>query len=62
MAGKVENPTSANDTVYEDNLRYAVSRFASEGIVGLIEPINSFTVPNYYLNNFQRGMNILETM
>lgn len=56
MAGKVENPTSANDAVYEKNLKYAVGRFASEDIVGLIEPINSITVPHYYMNNFQKGI------
>lgn len=56
MAGKVENPTSDNDIAYEKNLRHAVNRFAAEDIVGIIEPINSITVPGYYLNNFQKGI------
>lgn len=55
MAGKVEKTTTDNDAVYESNLRYAASRFATENIVGLIEPINNITIPNYYLNNFQKG-------
>lgn len=55
MAGRVEVPTSLNDAVYESNLRYAVDRFMIEDIVGLIEPINSITVPNYYLSSFQKG-------
>lgn len=56
MAGKVENPTSANDAAYENNLKYAVEKFAAENIVGLIEPINSITVPNYYLNDYKKGL------
>jgi hydroxypyruvate isomerase len=55
MSGKVKEPTSANDVVYEKNLRYAASKFASEAIIGLIEPINNITIPNYYMNNFQKG-------
>ncbi|XP_011499503.1 PREDICTED: putative hydroxypyruvate isomerase [Ceratosolen solmsi marchali] len=60
MAGKVEERTSANDTVYEKNLRYAASRFASENIVGLIEPINSITIPTYYMNSFQKAVEIIQ--
>lgn len=60
MAGKVENPTSANDAVYEKNLRYATHRFTTENIVGVIEPINSITVPNYYMNSFQKGTLMLK--
>ncbi|KAG8040373.1 hypothetical protein G9C98_000944 [Cotesia typhae] len=55
MAGIVENPTAANDTVYESNLRYAVDQFQKEGIIGIIEPINPYSVPNYYLNCFDKG-------
>ncbi|XP_014217615.1 putative hydroxypyruvate isomerase [Copidosoma floridanum] len=60
MAGKVENPTHKNDAVYESNLRYAASRFETENIMGLIEPINDITVPNYYMNNFQKALNIIQ--
>ena len=56
MSGKVESPSTANDTVYESNLRYAVERFQSEGIIGVIEPINSITVPNYYMHSFEKGL------
>lgn len=55
MAGKVENPSLENDMAYENNLRYAAKRFEAVNIVGLIEPINNITVPNYYLNSFSRG-------
>lgn len=55
MSGKVESPTTANDTVYEKNLLYAIEKCKSEDIVVLIEPINNYSVPNYYMNNFQKG-------
>lgn len=55
MAGIVENPSPINDTVYESNLRYAVDKFKAEGIVGLIEPINSYSVPHYYMNCYDKG-------
>ncbi|XP_074096255.1 hydroxypyruvate isomerase-like protein Gip [Cotesia typhae] len=60
MAGIVENPTAANDTVYESNLRYAVDQFQKEGIIGIIEPINPYSVPNYYLNCFDKGIEVVK--
>lgn len=55
MAGIVDTPKPINDTVYESNLRFAVERFQAEGILGIIEPINNYSVPNYYLNSFDKG-------
>lgn len=60
MSGKVESPSTVNDQVYETNLRYAVDRFQAEGIVGLIEPINSITVPNYYMHSFEKGLALVK--
>ncbi|XP_014232286.1 putative hydroxypyruvate isomerase isoform X2 [Trichogramma pretiosum] len=59
MAGKVDNPTQENHTAYENNLRYAVEKFASEDIIGLIEPINPITVPGYYLNSYERAIEVI---
>lgn len=55
MSGKVNKVTTVNDDVYVKNLLYALQKFENEGIVGLIEPINNITVPNYYMNSFQKG-------
>lgn len=55
MSGKVNKVTAVNDDVYVKNLSYALQKFEKEGIVGLIEPINNITVPNYYMNSFQKG-------
>lgn len=57
MAGKLQSEaTSQNDATYESNLRYAVKLFAEEHIIGLIEPINKYSVPNYYLNSYEKGV------
>lgn len=57
MAGKLQGPaTQANHETYETNLQYAVKILEKEGIVGLIEPINPYSIPNYYLNSYQRGV------
>ncbi|XP_076388292.1 hydroxypyruvate isomerase-like protein Gip isoform X2 [Megachile rotundata] len=55
MSGKVNQPNAVNDKVYLNNLLYAVEKFQKENILGLIEPINNITVPNYYMNSFQKG-------
>ncbi|XP_047101930.1 putative hydroxypyruvate isomerase isoform X2 [Schistocerca piceifrons] len=55
MSGNAKNPSSVNDDIYEKNIKYAASLFEKEGIVGLIEPINPHSVPNYYMNNFSKG-------
>jgi len=58
MSGKVEAPTTVNDIVYEKNLLYAIEKCQKEDIVVVIEPINNYSVPNYYMNNFQKGLKL----
>ncbi|KAK0163350.1 hypothetical protein PV327_007041 [Microctonus hyperodae] len=60
MSGIVESPLPINHEVYESNLRFAVQRFQTENILGLIEPINSYSVPNYYMNSFNRGLDVVK--
>lgn len=55
MSGKVETPTTANDVTYEKNLLYAIEKCQKEDIIVVIEPINNYSVQNYYMNNFQKG-------
>lgn len=58
MAGKLEgNATDCNDSTYENNLRYAANLLEKENILGLIEPINKYSVPNYYMNSYEKGKN-----
>ncbi|XP_006620538.1 putative hydroxypyruvate isomerase [Apis dorsata] len=60
MSGKVNQITSINDDIYIKNLLYAVEKFQKEGIIALIEPINNITVPNYYMNSFQKGLDVIK--
>lgn len=60
MSGNVELPNAANDAVYEKNLLHAIERCQKENIVIVIEPINSYSAPNYYMNNFQKGLNLVK--
>ncbi|XP_066587518.1 putative hydroxypyruvate isomerase [Prorops nasuta] len=60
MSGKVESATPDHDKIYESNLLYATKKFEENGIVGVIEPINNITVPNYYMSSFQKGLDIVK--
>lgn len=62
MSGKVNQANTVNDNVYLNNLSYAAEKFQKENIVGLIEPINNITVPNYYMNSFQQGLQVVKTI
>jgi hydroxypyruvate isomerase len=55
MSGAVETVNKENVATYEKNMRHAASVFWKENIVGLIEPINPYSVPKYYMNNFHQG-------
>jgi hydroxypyruvate isomerase len=55
MSGAVEKVDEENVKTYEKNIKHAASRFEMENIVGLIEPINPYSVPKYYMNSFHKG-------
>lgn len=56
MSGKVIGPcTQQNDEAYLHNLQRASKKLEQNDIIGLIEPINSITVPGYYLNDYGKG-------
>lgn len=60
MAGKVPSPNEENDRIYEQNLIHAESLLRKENIVGVIEPINRISIPGYYLNDFQKGLDFVK--
>ncbi|GAB0092500.1 Putative hydroxypyruvate isomerase [Sergentomyia squamirostris] len=60
MAGKVTEVTDDNHKVYVENLKYAVKILEKENIVGLIEPINRYAVPGYYLNCYDRAVEVIK--
>lgn len=62
MAGKVAGGTATDQhhSTYERNLRRAVELLAPAGLCGLIEPICSYGVPDYYLNSYERAVSVLQ--
>ena len=61
MAGRVERSErpKAYET-YVKNLCYAADRLKQEDMIGLIEPINKYDVPGYFLNDTMNAVGILE--
>lgn len=51
---------AAMGKVFEDNLKLAADRLEKEGIVGLIEPINHYSVPHYHMNNFDEAVRLIK--
>lgn len=60
MSGAVETVNEANVETYEKNIKHAASVFEKENIIGLIEPINPYSVPKYYMNNFHKGLDVVK--
>lgn len=59
MSGKIVGErTEKNDEAYLSNISRAVKKLEENSIIGLIEPINNITVPDYYMNNYDQGMYI----
>lgn len=60
MAGRLENATAKNWEIFENNLRYAAGELKKENIVGVIEPINQYSVPKYFLSDFDRAVDLIK--
>ena len=61
MAGKTPGglaPERARET-YIDNLRHTADAFAPHGINVLIEPINHYDIPGYFLNHSRQALDII---
>ncbi|CAK8676967.1 unnamed protein product [Clavelina lepadiformis] len=56
---KSEDKDKAKE-VFIDNLKYASGLLQSHGLVGLIEPINTFSVPNYFLTRSVEALEVLK--
>jgi hydroxypyruvate isomerase len=52
------SPASMDETFCE-NLALAADFFAREGIITLVEPINSLDFPGYYLNSIEKALEIM---
>jgi hydroxypyruvate isomerase len=64
LAGKVpegSDPQALHDT-FISNLQYAASELRKVGIKLLIEPINTFDIPGFYLSKMEQGIAILDAV
>ncbi len=61
LAGKAPESvaSSALHKTFVENLRYAASALKTENIRLLIEPINTFDIPGFYLSNTRQALEIL---
>uniref|UniRef100_A0AC35TSU1 Putative hydroxypyruvate isomerase n=1 Tax=Rhabditophanes sp. KR3021 TaxID=114890 RepID=A0AC35TSU1_9BILA len=50
----------ADEAVYVNNLALANNILAKNGIQCLIEPINKYTIPGYFLNSYCQAIRIIE--
>ena len=54
MSG-VQKNNNGDEAILIKNLRDALPLLIEADIVGLIEPINSYSVPKYFLNSYELG-------
>jgi hydroxypyruvate isomerase len=61
MAGKLPAGLESEraHATYVDNLRYAAAQLAPHGIKLLIEPINYYDIPGYFLNHSKQALDII---
>ena len=55
MSGKSSPEFPGSVETLIGNLRLAAPILEESGITGLIEPINNYSVPGYFLNSFETG-------
>ncbi|XP_059219379.1 putative hydroxypyruvate isomerase [Stomoxys calcitrans] len=60
MSGLVKTSSREEHlATYVANLKYAAGVLEKENIVGVIEPINQYSVPSYFMNCYDMAVNVL---
>ncbi|MFA8439542.1 hydroxypyruvate isomerase family protein [Pueribacillus sp. YX66] len=64
MAGVKPNDLDVNDAlhIYKENLSFCAKEFEQHDLTVVIEPINTFDIPNYFLSNLQLAVDILNDL
>lgn len=63
MSGKLDHaPTKEHHETFISNLKYAASILEKENIVGVIEPINHYSVPGYFLHDYKYAIEAIKTV
>ena len=62
MAGKAPAGVAADvlRRTYVENLRYAAAALKQAGLDALIEPINHYDIPGYYLNTTAQALSVID--
>ena len=62
MAGKKIDGVGQEEAtqIFLGNLKRAIPHLEQAGVVGLLEPINPWSVPGYNLDTFQAGLSIVK--
>lgn len=61
MAGKLtDKPRAEHFKTYVNNLKYASKVLEENNIVGVIEPINKYSLPDYFLDNYDTAIDVLK--
>ena len=55
MSGKPSAESPGSEKTLRENLKDSIAILEEAKIVGLIEPINPYSVPGYFLNDFDMG-------
>jgi len=62
MAGIADPADPSHQASYRDSLAYAADAAAEKGVCMLIEPINGRDMPGYFLNDFARAVELIESL
>lgn len=62
MAGipRTDDDVENAHRIYSENVLFAAEKLKEHDLICLIEPINQYTIPGYYLNNYEEAMRLIE--
>lgn len=62
MAGIIPNSVSKETArkTFSENIKYAARKFAKHDIILVIEPINQYDMPNYFLSDIDEAIQIMK--
>ncbi|KJH45812.1 putative hydroxypyruvate isomerase [Dictyocaulus viviparus] len=60
MAGIPGKNEAGVGELFLDNITYAATKMKEEGILCLIEPINHYTVPGYFLSSYEQAKRVID--
>lgn len=61
MSGKLDHaPTKEHHETFVANLKYAAGFLEKENLIGVIEPINHYSVPGYFLHDYKYAIDAIK--